>query len=97
MEGGDVAAIAAGEDTRNGASLSSAAAPPAACSVTQSHRNEARPPAATSLCLLPHFEGMPHKAHVYKIGVFYQLADSQQFKTRFFLQCIMQLVPKILV
>lgn len=27
MEGGDVAAIAAGEDTRNGASLSSAAAP----------------------------------------------------------------------
>lgn len=34
MEGGDVAAIAAGEAARNVASLSSVAAPPAACSVT---------------------------------------------------------------
>lgn len=71
MEGGDVAAIAAGEAAWNGASLSSVAAPllPA---VERSHT--AAEPALQpphSSCLLLYLKRMTKKSYVYEIGVFY--------------------------
>lgn len=75
MEGGDVAATAAGEAARNGASLSSVAAPllPA---VERSH-TAAEPALQPPHSLLIPAHQNAHKPHMHKTLILYQLAYPQ--------------------